>query len=147
MKAELTKQRITWLPVHDAELIFLKVTPRANGDVSLSVAAKLHKDEPMDELFKLGLKTRSFRLTFENSWQIVFNILAVAGGKETIDDCRVVGDSELLSRLLSLGFAQSNELKHYRIGFSSGSSIDVVAKGVFIEEFETERGRKGVGAD
>src|SRR5206468_10282967 len=84
MKAELTKQRITWLPVHDAELIFLKVTPRANGDVSLSVAAKLHKDEPMDELFKLGLKTRSFRLTFENSWQIVFNILAVAGGKETI---------------------------------------------------------------
>jgi len=138
MQVPLTKEAIAALPMHDAELILLAVTRHAREDVSLSVSAKLHNDEPMDELFKLGIKTRSFRLRFENTRQLVSNILVVADGKETIDDWRIVGDSEWVSRLIAVGFGQSGELTHYRIGFASGSSVDVVAEGVSIEEVPSE---------
>jgi hypothetical protein len=134
MRTQLTKESIAAQPIHDAELILLKVTRRERNEVSLSIAAKLHEDEDVDVLFNLGIKTRSFCLKFENILQVVSSMLVAADGKETIDGWRIVDHSEWVDRLVAVGFAQSRELIHYRIDFSSGSSIDVVAEGVSVEE-------------
>ena len=122
MKGALTKNSIAALPIHDAEFILLDVSPLANGEVRLSLAARLHKDESQDELLALGIKTRSFRITFESSWQVVSNILGFGDGKDTIDRWDILDDSDLLRDLKSFGLAQSVKLEHHRFGFSDRKS-------------------------
>ena len=136
MKLAVTSEVLGALPVHDAEFISMQILPNSQGDVALCLAIVLHRDEPMNELLKLGIETRSIRLTYERCWQIVSNILAFGTRKEAIASWKVVGDSELLKHLRSAGYAQNVELEHQQIEFSGGSRVDVISEGIYIEEWD-----------
>jgi hypothetical protein len=137
MKQPVTSEVLGALPVHDAEFISLEVVPHLAGHVTVCLVIELHRDEPMNELLKLGIKARSIRLTYERCWQIVLNTMGVGTCKEAIGGWGVVKNSELLKNLRSLGYAQNVELKHHQIEFSGGSSVDVISEDTSIEEAET----------
>jgi len=124
------------LPIHDAELISIEVVPVPNGAIKLCLSFKLHPDESLDEVSKLGISSRSLRLTYGNCWQIASNIFGTCSKPQTIDGWDIVGESELLKRLRSQGLASSAALQHHRIELSDGSRLDVLTEGpVSIEEF------------
>jgi len=137
MKAPVNPRLMNALPIHDSEFNAIEIQPDPSVYLKLCLVFTLHSDEQLEEVSKLGLTSRSLRLTFERCWQIASNILGTGSIRETIHNWNIVEASELLKRLKSHGFAKGVELQHHRIEFSGGSSLDVLAEEVFIEQCES----------
>jgi hypothetical protein len=137
MKTPVTSGLLRVLPVHDAEFISIEIIPVPNADLKLCLVFKLHADESLDEVSKLGITSRSLRLTFEKCWQAASNICGAYSKTETINGWDIVEESELVKVMRSNGLANGIPLQHHRIKLSGGSSLDVLAdeRAVSIEEF------------
>jgi hypothetical protein len=135
MKTLVDSNLLNILPVHDADFISMEVVPALDGDLKLCLVFKLHPDELLNELSKLGIVQRSLRLTCEKCWRISSNIFGVASNREAIDNWKIVKDSELIKHLKAHGLANGVELQHHRIEMSGGSSLDVLTEEASIEEY------------
>lgn len=130
------------LPIHDAQFTSMKIVPLLDGAIELALDFNLHPDEALEELARLGIAGRSIRLNFNKCWQVASNFVGICTKPETIDGWKILEKSELLKTLKSYGFATSDEVQHYRIDFSGGSSLDILTQEASIEELGPPFGTK-----
>lgn len=138
MKTPVNLTLLHALPVHDADFVSVELIPALNGDLKFCLVFKIHPDEMLDEITKMGITKRLLRLTCEKCWQVSSNFFGIASNRESIDNWEIVEESELITHLKSHGLAKGVELQHHRIKLSGGSSIDVLTEGASIEENVTD---------
>ncbi len=126
MRIPLTPELLRVLPVHDAQVVSIEIVPGGYGGLRFCLAIRLHGDESLDEISKLGITSRSLRLTCDNCWQISSTLLGTNSRAETIDDWMVIEESTLIAELKSLCLGRGVNLAHHRIIWSGGSQMDVV---------------------
>lgn len=133
MKSALSAQKFAALPLHDAEVFSFVINSSDQGEVSLQILVEWHEDEFEDACIQTGTSTKQVKLTFRKCWRIVSNLLGYGVNRELIDDWEVWSSSEMITDSIR-GFAENRNLQHYRITFSGGSSLDILAEHVFLEE-------------
>lgn len=133
MKSGLSAQKFAALPLHDAEFLSLALNSSDQGEVSLQVLIEWHEDEFEQARIDTGIATRRVTLTYKKCWRIVSNLLGYGVNRELINDWEVWSSSEMITDSIR-GFAKNPNLQHYRITFSGGSSLDILAEYVLLEE-------------
>lgn len=134
MKSALSLQKFAALPLHDAEFISLGLNSSDQGEVSLQILIEWHEDEFEQARIDTGITTQRVTLTYDRCWRIVSNVLGYGIKRELIDDWEVSSGSDMIEEFRSHGFAENTDLKHYKITFSGGSSLDILAESVFLDE-------------
>jgi hypothetical protein len=114
-------------PIHDAELISVRTAPGTESTLSLNIDICLHRE--VADVTSFGLIDRRCRLHFEKCWRIVSDMFGCYSKPELIDRWDVVIKSNLRDQLQEMG-CNTEGLKHYRLVFSGGSRIDILAENV-----------------
>lgn len=134
MNSPLSAQKFEALLLHDAEVFSFLIDSSDQGEVSLQILFEWHEDEFEDACIQTGISTKRVKLTFRKCWRIVSNLLGYGVNRELIDRSEVWSSSEMITDSIR-GFAENPDLQHYRITFSGGSCLDILATNVFLEEF------------
>lgn len=130
----LTKSDIESLPIHDAQLTAIVLQPCASGDIRVQLSIRLHEEEPLDALNRLGLRSDAFVVTFEACWQIKINFVCHATTEHLISSWSVSTVSGFVERLKAEGLAKKARPLEHKLEFCTGSYIEIVSERVTIEE-------------
>lgn len=133
MNSPLSAQEFAALPLHDAEVFSFVINSSDQGEVSLQMLVEWHEDEFEDACIQTGISTKQVKLTFRKCWRIVSNLLGYGVTRELIDHSEIWSSSEMITNSIR-GFPENPELRHYKITFSGGSCLDILAENVFLEE-------------
>ena len=127
----MREHHIKNLPVHDAELISIRIRTDCKGITESEVVLSIDADE-MQALLPFGIRTQRVRLKFGNCLQIISNILCYQTPPEQVYDWRVAAESERLSALQAGGEKSMSGFLHHTFEFSRGSMLEIIAASTFI---------------
>ena len=130
----ISPQDAIQLPLHDADFLNLTLKPNENGLITALLKVKLHPDESLDSLGKMGITGSEFYFIFQDCLQVKTNVLGYAARPETISTFGIVEKSELKEKLLADGMTSNPQLVHFKLDGSKGSQIDVIATAILVTD-------------
>lgn len=130
----ISPQDAIQLPLHDADFLNLTLKPNENGLVTALLKVKLHPDESLDSLGKMGITSSEFYFIFQDCLQVKTNVFGCAAKPETIATFGIVEKSELAEKLLADGITSNPRLVHFKLDGSKGSQINVIATVIVVTD-------------
>src|SRR5438128_3896639 len=103
MKHALTTEMVMDLPVHDADLVSIRVRTSTDGSVSLELIIEIDPEESMRPFLRLGVGSRLIALEFSACWQIRSNLICFQTRREQIFDWQALPASDLITSLSEHG--------------------------------------------
>ena len=126
-------QVIHSLPVHDSSLLSIHTDIPIEGNITLHLSLEINEEEPVEPFLDIGIDSRRICLIFQNCWQITSNILGFTTISGTIISWDIVEPSPFAKRLNQVGFTKALSLVHHKFGFSSGSTLEILAETCAVE--------------
>jgi hypothetical protein len=115
------------LPLHDALMLGLNITPTRDGFVTATLNVKINREELVHPLRELGITSSDLNLVFGDCWQVKTNLLGYATAPEVISTFEVEEESALVKNLRGSGVG-SQSMTHFKIEGSYGSQLNFVAE-------------------
>ena len=130
----ISPQNAIQLPLHDADFLSLTLKPNENGSVTALLKVRLHPDELIDFLGKLGITGAEFCLVFQDCLQVKTNCFGYAAKPETISTFGIVEKSGLKEKLIADGMTSNHRLVHFKLNGCKGTQIDVIANSILLTD-------------
>lgn len=121
------------LPLHDALVLGLNVTPTKDGFVTATLTVRINREELVHPLREMGITKPDLDLVFGSCWQVKTNLLGYASAPEVISTFGVEDESTLVKNLRVNGVG-SRSMTHFKIEGSHGSQLNFVAETVSVVE-------------
>jgi hypothetical protein len=129
----ISKQDAVRLPLHDAVIVTLSLSPAKDGFLTATLAVEINQEELALSPRELGITNPDLDLVFEACWQTKTNLMGHATGPEVISTFAIEKESALIKDLLGDGI-RSQRMTHFRIEGSHGSQMDFVSETISIIE-------------
>jgi hypothetical protein len=123
----ISPQDAIQLPLHDALVLGMSITPTKDGFVTATLNVKVNHEELVHPLRELGITTSELCLVFGDCWQVITNLMGYCSAPEVMSTFDIIEASELKQKLRSFGVGSATMI-HFRIQGSSGSQLDFVAE-------------------
>jgi hypothetical protein len=129
----ISPQNAVQLPLHDALMLGLRITPVIDGVLTATLNMKINSEELVHPLRQLGITSSGLDLVFGDCWQVKTNLLGYAMAQEVISTFEIDKESALIQRLRASGVG-SQSMTHFRIEGSHGSQLDFIAETISVVE-------------
>lgn len=126
MELFLSKEMISKLTIHDADMHSFNVNQKNNGNTEVCFEVKFDEDP---EGFNVPKGDGITKIVFKNVWWITVEFFSNTTKQDNIDDFGLVVDSKKIDEYKIVGMAE-----HYFITFSSGSKIELIAEGILLKD-------------
>lgn len=101
----------------------------------MALTIEIHPEEDLQPFQDIGFNCRILELQFENCVRTLTNMVGYRTQREELFDWEVFGESKLLDELRQMAAIPGPaDFLHHRFGCAGGSTIEVVAERVFIDE-------------
>ena len=134
MKKALTLQIIESLPWHDADLLSVYFHTSTVGETNLVMNVQIDPEESFQAFAEIGIKKNMINLHFEKCWKINASFLSYKPHREQVFDWKASSDSDELKSFRKLCVPEVVNLLHHAFEFSGGSTFEVMAEKIFIED-------------
>ena len=134
MKIQLTPERIATLPVHDADLLLVQIETSPGGEITVEMTIEIDPEETTQPFRDLGIITQRVVLRFEKCHNVISNLLSYQARRETIHNWQVVLNSQKIDRLVKSAVFPDGKFVHNIFELSGGSTIEIIADRIFIED-------------
>jgi hypothetical protein len=138
MRFELRAAQIAKLPVHDAELLSIRIDTGPNGDSACEILICIDAEESMQPFFELGIQTQLVRLRFENCWQFISNLLSYQTRRDQVSQWYATSESDRIDVIRSSCGTSETVFLHHTFEFAGGSTFEIIAERVSIEDTISE---------